>query len=107
MAGGMRSGVFPGTAGAILRLFSGVKTVRQTDITIELAGVASAAAPEDSPVGNYADQFLARQGSCLGGGSTEIARNIISERVLGMPREYAADREVPFNQVKRNELPSR
>ena len=107
MAGGMRSGVFPGTAGAILRLFSGVKGVRQSDITIEIAGVASAAAPEDSPIGSYADQFLARQGSCLGGGSTEIARNIISERVLGMPREFAADREVPFNQVKRNELPSR
>ena len=36
-----------------------------------------------------------------------MARNIISERVLGMPREYAPDRDIPFNQVKRNELPSR
>jgi hypothetical protein len=33
--------------------------------------------------------------------STEIARTIISERLLGMPREYAPDRGVPFNQVKR------
>jgi hypothetical protein len=37
----------------------------------------------------------------LGGGSTEIARNIIAERVLDFPREYAADRGVPFNQVRR------
>jgi hypothetical protein len=36
-----------------------------------------------------------------------MARNIISERVLGMPREYAADRDVPFNQVKRNEVQKR
>jgi hypothetical protein len=26
---------------------------------------------------------------------------VISERLLGMPREQAADRELPFNQVKR------
>jgi hypothetical protein len=47
------------------------------------------------------ENFLFRQASSLGGGSTEMARNIISERILGMPREFAADRDVPFNQVKR------
>jgi hypothetical protein len=30
-----------------------------------------------------------------------MARNIISERILGMPREYAADRGIPFSQVRR------
>ena len=44
--------------------------------------------------------FIMRQASCLGGGSTEMARNIISERILGMPREYAADRDIPFSQVR-------
>ena len=107
VAAGMRSGVFPGPASAILRLFNGEKFVRQTDITMEISGVSAAAAPDGALVGRYADQFLGRQESCLGGGSTEIARNIISERVLGMPREYAPDRDIPFNQVKRNELPSR
>jgi hypothetical protein len=29
-----------------------------------------------------------------------MARNIISERVLGMPREFAEDRDVPFSQVR-------
>jgi len=103
----MRSGAFPDAAGAILRLFSGEKTVRQTDINLEIAGTALVTGPEASPVLPYGDMFLGRQGACLGGGSTEIARNIISERVLGMPREYAADRDMPFNQVKRNQLPSR
>ena len=36
--------------------------------------------------------YLMRQISSIGGGTTEMARNVISERVLGMPRERTADR---------------
>ena len=55
--------------------------------------------PPDARVG---ERYLSRQTAALGGGATEIARNVIGERVLGFPREYAADRGVPFNQVKHN-----
>jgi hypothetical protein len=30
-----------------------------------------------------------------------MARNVISERVLGMPREQALDRSIPFRDVPR------
>jgi hypothetical protein len=29
-----------------------------------------------------------------------MARNVIGERILGFPREIAADRGVPFNQAR-------
>ncbi len=107
LAMGMRTGYFPGPAGALVRLYAGEMAVRRSDISMEIAGSGAVASGADDVTFLYGEWFLGRQASCLGGGSTEIARNIISERVLGMPREHAADRDVPFSQVKGNELSSR
>lgn len=99
---GMQSERLPATAGSIIRLFGGVSASRCAEIALELAGPAAVVSDPDGPGGPpLGVAFLHRQASSLGGGSTEMARNIISERILNMPREYAADRDVPFNQVKR------
>jgi len=98
----MLSEQLPPTAGSIIRLFGGESSTRRAEITLELAGPA--AAMSDPALRGEPDigaDFLFRQAGSLGGGITEMARNIISERILGMPREYAADRDVPFSQVKR------
>ena len=96
---GMRTEQLPPPAAAILRLFSGQAATRIAEINLEVFG--SNAVVSDSDHGlEYGRGFLMRQAGSLGGGSTEMARNIISERVLGMPREFAADRDVPFSQVR-------
>ena len=105
--GAVARGDLPPAAGAILRLMGARHGVRRTDLALEIAGAGAATWSEGDVRGDVGIRYLARQGSELGGGSTEIQRNIVSERVLGMPREPAADRGVPFNEVRRNAMPTR
>ena len=101
---GIANGKLPPPSGAIMKLFAACNTMRRADIGLELAGGSAAAWPseEETPGRIVAEMSLWRQSLSLGGGSNEIQRNIISERVLGMPREYAADREIPYREVKRS-----
>jgi alkylation response protein AidB-like acyl-CoA dehydrogenase len=85
---------------AIARLFMGLADTRRTTIAFELAGNAGAAWAEgDGELAEWGIDFLMRQAICIGGGTTEMAMNVISERVLGMPRETTPDRDLPFREV--------
>ena len=90
-------------AAALVRLFGGATGVRASTIVFDLAGaVGGAWLPGDDGTASVAGlEFLLRQSACIGGGTTEMARNVISERVLGMPRERTLDKDVPFRDVPR------
>ena len=49
----------------------------------------------------WADHVLGAPGYRIAGGSDEIQRTIIGERVLGLPAEPRPDKGVPFNQLRR------
>jgi len=98
----IRTGRLPAAAGSIPRLSNGVMRVRLATIAIDLAGDRAVAWHDDDPLGDLGTAYIGRQGVCIGGGTLEITRNIISERVLGMPREHAEDLGRPFRDVRTN-----
>ena len=55
----------------------------------------------EDELGSTGVNGIMRQAPCIGGGTTEMIRNVISERVLGMPREQSFDRGVAFRDVPR------
>ncbi len=104
LTAGMAIGAASPASGSILKLFAATQVIRRSEIALEIAGRAAVVWPSDAASGiapALGEASLSRQAMSLGGGSNEIQRNIISERVLGMPREWAADRDVPYRDVPR------
>ena len=100
VAQGLTTGTMSDQSAALVRLFQGVTQTRINSIAFEIAGGLGAAwTAADGRAGHAGLDFLVRQTSQIGGGTTEMARNVVSERVLGMPRERSVDRDVPFRDV--------
>ena len=97
---GIRTGHLNDQAAALIRLQRGVNGTRQATVAFELAGGSAVAWDEaDETLGRQGLEFLTRQAGQIGGGTTEMARNVISERVLGMPREAAGDKDIAYRDV--------
>ena len=102
LGAGIAGGHLSDQAASIGRLYGWEVTKAMLTIPFELAGATGAAWGDDDDVLFGAGQsYMIRQAIAIAGGTIEMARNVISERVLGMPREASFDREVPFRDVPR------
>ena len=90
-----RAGIFPGARGSAAKLLLAELTLFQADLATRLVGPE--AALRDHPL---AHAVSLAPGMALGGGTNEIMRNIVGDRVLGLPPEPRVDKTVPFKDLK-------
>ena len=97
----MKAGKAPGPGGSLGKLFGSVIQWRFREIAMEIAGAGSQAwDPSDDRAGELQSAVVGSFSASIAGGTDEIQRNIIGDRVLGLPREPAVDRGVPFRELK-------
>ena len=47
----------------------------------------------------FQNALLYAPGKRIAGGTDEIMRNIVAERILGLPGDVRADKDIPFNSI--------
>jgi alkylation response protein AidB-like acyl-CoA dehydrogenase len=98
-----RAGHPPGPEGSIAKLYSSEHVQRLQDLAVDLEGPAGQAWDDDDRwLRNTAWSLLRVRARTIAGGSSEIQRNILGERVLGLPKEPDVDRTLPWSQVRRS-----
>jgi len=90
----------PGPEASIAKVVVASKLQDLSAFAMELEGEAGALTGNDAPMqGMFQQGWLSAPGLRIAGGTDEILRNIIAERVLGLPGDVRVDKDVPFNKV--------
>ncbi|MGM4929329.1 acyl-CoA dehydrogenase [Tardiphaga sp. 619_E2_N8_5] len=91
----------PGPENSIGKLVAGAMLQDVATYALDLQGAAGVLnGPEDAEVaGKFQAMLLRSPATRVEGGTDEILRNIIAERVLGLPGDIRVDKDVPFNKI--------
>jgi len=102
----------PGPEGSIAKLMFAEVNQRIYELCVDLLGPSALAGYEYSmrrsenlglvgPPGSSRKMFLRSRANSIEGGTSEIQRNILGERVLGLPGDVRVDKDLPWSQVPR------
>jgi len=94
--GRVLAGDQPGPEGAVMKLFGQESEKSLYELALDVAGPAGVldkGAGDAPDGGKWVLGYLRTRASTIGGGTSEIQRNILAERVLGLPRDPWADDE--------------
>ena len=94
----LSQGKQPGPEASIAKIVVASKLQDLSAFAMELEGEAGILQGEGAPMGGaFQGGWLSSPGLRIAGGTDEILRNIIAERVLGLPGDLRPDKDKPFN----------
>ncbi|MCQ4360507.1 acyl-CoA dehydrogenase family protein [Mycobacterium gordonae] len=88
-AAGVR-GLSPGPEASVAKLLTSEVDQEMADFGLELAGAGGTlerGSPGAAKNGNVAQSYLLMRAATFGAGTSEIQRNVIAEKLLGLPRD--------------------
>jgi alkylation response protein AidB-like acyl-CoA dehydrogenase len=96
-------GLPPGPEVSVMKLAVSQRVAADGDLALSLEGpdgmLIGADAPDD---GTFQQLFLNQWSVRIGGGTEQIQRNVLGERVLGLPGEARPDKTAAFRELPRN-----
>ena len=107
----LRSVGNPGPEGSIGKIVSATLNKAISEFTVGLLGAEGMLKPDGYPMerprhammwANPQQAFLRTRANSIEGGTTEIAKNILGERVLGLPGDVRVDKDLPWSKVPRS-----
>ena len=98
-----QAGHAPGPEMSIMKLAASQRVALDGDLGLMIEGADGMLAGTDAPDdGTFQQLFLNQWSIRIGGGTEQIQRNVIGERVLGLPGEPRPDKTEPFRTLPRN-----
>ena len=98
----------PGPEGSLGKLAASEVARTANRVHTMINGADSMLSGADSPCdGLIAEVLISTPAISIAGGTDEIQKNIISERVLKMPKEPRFDTDRPYREVPKNALPQK
>jgi alkylation response protein AidB-like acyl-CoA dehydrogenase len=102
------AGIPVGSKGSVAKLATALLARQSASLGMALGGPASLAWVDGDPDGGVLALACAFSPmTAIAGGTSEIQRNTIGERVLGLPKEPQVDRDVAFRDIRQNPVAGR